>query len=80
VLVYVNLKKRHLYPTEPWPINADLATMGWRSVSVIMEPYARVLFARSDAPGFLRDAVGETYHWQYLESCFPVLACRPTSR
>lgn len=79
VLVYVNLEERHLYPTAPWPSHADLAAMGWRSVSVIMEPYARVVFARPDAPSFLRDAVDHTYHWQHLESCFPVLACRPIS-
>jgi hypothetical protein len=79
LLVYVNLKERHLYPIEPWPNNADLGAMGWRSVSFIMEPYARVLLARADAPSFLRVAADQTYHWQHLESCFPVLACRPTS-
>jgi len=79
-LVYVNLKGRHLYPTAPWPDTARLEAMGWRSVSVIMEPYAAVLLACDDAPPFLRAVADETQQWPELDSCFPVFARRRTSR
>ncbi len=78
-LVYVNLERRHLYPTGPWPDTTELEDMDWRSVSVIMEPYAAVLLARNDAPSFLRVVAGRTLHWPGLNSCFPVFACRPAS-
>jgi len=62
-LVYVDLLKpviRYLYPTA-FVETDDANTMrahGWRSVSVLMIPYATVLFAAEIAPPFLRHHQG----------------------
>lgn len=59
-LVYINLFKpvsRYLYPAEF--VETDDANKmrahGWRSVSVLMVPYATVLFANDTAPRFLQE-------------------------
>lgn len=65
-LVYVNLFKpvsRYLYPAEFVETN-DVNKMrahGWRSVSVLMVPYATVLFANDTAPHFLQDHRGSVH-------------------
>ena len=64
LLVYINQRSTHLYPKEPWPDPTPLMQHGWRSVAFVGGgPYARVLYAKENAPAFLREAVGETYFW-----------------
>jgi putative endonuclease (uncharacterized protein DUF1780) len=70
LLAYVNLRRRHLYPTGPFPEVPDLQALGWRSVSLVMERFAIVLSAGSTAPAFLRDPVGKGAEWQGLDSVF----------
>lgn len=73
LLIYVNLRRRHLYPSGPFPEAAALASIGWRSVSVIMEPFALVLWAAESAPAFLVDHRGQAVFWTGLDSVFPML-------
>src|SRR5271170_6968372 len=40
LLIYINLQRRHLYPFGPFSEGTALASLGWRSVSVIMETFA----------------------------------------
>jgi len=57
LLAYVNLLDRHALPGE-YPSVPDLASQSWRSVSVVMECFAVVLYAGDDAPEFLREQEG----------------------
>jgi hypothetical protein len=70
LLAYVNLRRRHLYPIEPFPEARDLEALCWRSVSLVMERFAIVLSAHSTAPAFLRDRVGKGTEWQGPDSVF----------
>ena len=73
LLIYVNLRRRHLYPLGPFPEAAALASIGWRSVSVIMERFALVLWAADNAPAFLVEQRGQAVFWRGLDSVFPKL-------
>jgi hypothetical protein len=74
LLIYVNLQRRHLYPSGPFPeATAALGSFGWRSVSLIMEPFAVVLRAADNAPAFLIGRGAEAVFWQGLDSVFPRL-------
>ena len=59
VLVYVDLRGRHLWPVDA-PLDDQAAAMlheqGWRSVSMLFLPYAAVLAARPEAPEFLKES------------------------
>lgn len=61
VLVYVDLKGRHLWPLDS-TLNSEVARIlgeqGWRSASMLFVPYGTVLVAQPDAPSFLRDRAG----------------------
>ncbi|MES0036061.1 DUF1780 domain-containing protein [Mesorhizobium sp. M0046] len=71
--IYVNLRGRHLYPTEPFPpLKANLCR-GWRSVTVITERFAVVLQATAKAPTFLGSRRGQMVYWDKMESVFPRL-------
>ena len=61
LLVYINMKGRHLYPIEPWPTPEPLMEHGWRSVSFVDNCYARGLYAKKNAPAFLQAAVEKTH-------------------
>ena len=61
LLVYINMKGRHLYPIEPWPTPEPLMEHGWRSVSFVDNCYVRVLYAKKNAPAFLQAAVEKTH-------------------
>jgi hypothetical protein len=63
-LVYVNLYKpvtRYLYPAEFMQTSDldNIRSQGWRSASVLMVPYATVLFATDTAPSFLQEHRGD---------------------
>jgi hypothetical protein len=73
LLIYLNLQQQHLYPQGPFPEAAALGSIGWRSVSVIMEPCAVVLWAADNAPAFLVKHSGQAIQWKGLDSVFPRL-------
>jgi hypothetical protein len=73
LLVYVNLRGRHLYPTEPFPEAAAGVCTGWRSVTVITERFAVVLRAADNAPSFLSGRKGKMVYWNGMDSVFPRL-------
>lgn len=77
LLIYVNLHGHHLYPQGPLPDTSALASIGWRSVSVIMEKFAAILFTSRDAPEFLCERSGQVICWPSLESVFPKLIINP---
>jgi len=58
-LVYVNLKNKFLQLRQLPSNFKQLQLQGWRSVSVLIPPYAWVLFAQPSAPPFLRNLVGK---------------------
>lgn len=75
-LVYMNLKSEHLCPTLcslaiDCASDAELHRQGWRSVSMLSLPYGVVLAARSDAPQFLRDKIGQALKcWPHADGWF----------
>lgn len=74
LLIYVNLKRRHVYPLGPFPPLPESARLCWRSVSVVMEHFAIVLWAAADAPSFLVQCLGKGMIWSKgPESNFPKL-------
>ncbi|MBY3155435.1 DUF1780 family protein [Rhizobium laguerreae] len=74
LLIYLNLKRRHVYPPEPFPPFPESARLCWRSVSVVMEHFAIVLWTAADAPSFLVQRMGKGMIWSKgPESVFPKL-------
>lgn len=74
VLVYVDLKGRHLWPLEP-ALSAEVARIlekqGWRSASMLFVPYGAVLLAQADAPSFLQDKAGLILNeWPHCDGWF----------
>jgi hypothetical protein len=62
-LVHITLVDRYLY-LPAFTRTEDVRTIeaeGWRSVSVLIVPYATVLFANDTAPAFLKDHVGQVH-------------------
>ena len=59
-LIYLNLKGKYLDTDSPLPNLDPLRSQGWRSVSILMPQYGRVLYAEPSAPSFLRNLVGRT--------------------
>lgn len=62
ILLYVNLKGRFLDSQSPVPDTAAIEKMGFRSVSVLLPPYAWVVTAMASAPAFLRERIGRIQH------------------
>jgi hypothetical protein len=59
-LVYIDVINRYLYPVEfSTEAVGAIEAQGWRSASVLIVPYATVLFASDTAPTFLRERVGQ---------------------
>ena len=59
-LVHVGMINRYLYPVEfSTEAVCAIEAQGWRSASVLIVPYATVLFASDAAPAFLRESVGQ---------------------
>jgi hypothetical protein len=55
LLIYLNRKGVHLFPTAPIPQLSEEELGDWRSVSVIKEGCGVVLWARETAPDFLQE-------------------------
>jgi hypothetical protein len=62
ILLYVNLKGRFLDSQSPVPNTAAIEQMGFRSVCVLIPPYAIVVTASAPAPAFLRHRIGRLQH------------------
>lgn len=60
VLLYLNLRRRHLDPTSVVPIAGQLASQGWRSVCILFPPCSCVLSTTSESPAFLCQREGRT--------------------
>jgi len=74
-LIYVDLTDTFLEAGSAVPDTTELESQGWRSVSLLLTPYAVVLFARNGAPSFLRDAAGETHmKWVDMDTLFEASA------
>ncbi|MGH8068861.1 MAG: DUF1780 domain-containing protein [Candidatus Entotheonellia bacterium] len=59
-LVCIQLLDKFLRPALPLPPHDALFKQGWRSVSLIMDPYGHVIYATESAPAFLREYCGQT--------------------
>ena len=62
LLFYVNLMHVFKVVEVPYPDTSRLASSGWRSVSFVMGQRSCCFFARSDAPDFIRQALGHVSH------------------
>ena len=60
LLAYVSLKRDVLDLNSHFPPPGEYLRQGWRSLSVVGPTFARVLFAHSDAPDFLRGSLGRS--------------------
>lgn len=60
MLAFVSLKQITLDSNSHFPPPSEYVRQGWRSLSMVGPSYARVLFAHSDAPEFLRNNLGRT--------------------
>jgi len=72
-LVYVNLRNSFLDPSSPVHGHEQLTAQGWRSVSILMPPYAHVLHATPRAPSFLAGLVCQPKgEWPDLDGLFVI--------
>lgn len=62
LLLYVNLRHVMYVTEQPYPDTTELEATGWRSVSFVMGRRSGCFYARPDAPGFIRQAVGCVSH------------------
>ncbi len=60
LVAFVNLKRATPDFNSPFPPPSEFLRQGWRSLSVVGPSFARVLFAHTDAPDFLRQNLGRT--------------------
>lgn len=60
LLAFISLKQATLDRNTHFPPPTEFVLQGWRSLSLIGPSFARVLFAHSDAPEFLRSNLGRS--------------------
>ncbi|MEY9785438.1 DUF1780 domain-containing protein [Sinorhizobium fredii] len=80
LLVYVNLRGRFVRDDTSFHAFSETEAGGWRSISVVMEGFAIVLWAAHDAPAFLCAVIGKPMFRRTLESNFPDLSATPERR
>jgi hypothetical protein len=61
ILIYVDERKRFLASDSTVSNVEPLKAQGWRSVSLLFPPFAVVLFAKPEAPDFLKAAEAKLY-------------------
>jgi hypothetical protein len=66
ILIYLDLRKRFLSAESAVPNVESLKAQGWRSVSLLFPPYGVVLFAKPEAPDFLK-AVETKLHVKWFD-------------
>jgi hypothetical protein len=59
-LVHINRKRFIDFSSSNIATFDDLLDQGWRSVTLFLDPYSHVVFARGDAPAFLKACEGQT--------------------
>jgi hypothetical protein len=76
MLIYLDLRKRFL-AAESAVSNAEpLKAQGWRSVSLLFPPYGVVLFAKPEAPDFLKAAEDNLHiKWYDMDTLFKAINC-----
>jgi hypothetical protein len=76
MLIYLDLRKRFL-AAESAELRAEpLKAQGWRSVSLLFPPYGVVLFAKPEAPDFLKAAeTGLHMQWPDIDTLFQPMSC-----
>lgn len=62
LLFYVNFRHVMDVTEQPYPDTTELEATGWRSISFVMGRRGGCFYARPDAPGFIRQAVGRVSH------------------
>lgn len=62
LLLYVNLHDVMYVVEQPYPDTSALSETGWRSVSFLMGRRSCCLYARPNAPDFIKQAVGRICH------------------
>ncbi|AOJ38949.1 hypothetical protein WJ23_14210 [Burkholderia lata] len=62
LLLYVNLRDVMYVTEQPYPDTFALVATGWRSVSFLMGRRSSCLYARPDAPDFIKQAAGHICH------------------
>lgn len=62
LLFYVNLQKIFRLIETPFPATGYLASYGWRSISFVMGQQSSCIYARDDAPDFIKAALGRVIH------------------
>jgi hypothetical protein len=60
IIAFVSLKREVLDLNSYFPPPTEYLRQGWRSLSLVGPTFARVLFAHSDAPDFLRANLGRS--------------------
>ena len=66
ILIYVDERKRFLASNSTVSNVEPLKAQGWRSVSLLFPPFAVVLFAKPEAPDFLKSTEGKL-HIKWLD-------------
>jgi len=76
MLIYLDLRKRFL-AAGPEELRVEpLKAQGWRSVSLLFPPYGVVLFAKPEAPGFLKAAEARLHmRWSDIGTLFEPMNC-----
>jgi len=70
-LVYVGLTNRFLEISSSLPMNKELPSQGWRSVSFVFPPYSQVVFCGRNTPQFLTLYTGQTrMEWKKSDGLF----------
>jgi hypothetical protein len=71
MLIYLDLRKRFLAAGSAVPNVEPLKAQGWRSVSLLFPPYGVVLFAKPEAPDFLKAAEAKLHmKWFDIHTLF----------
>ena len=76
MLIYLDLRKRFLAAESAAPNVESLKAQGWRSVSLLFPPYGVVLFAKPEAPDFLKAAEAKLHmKWSDIDTLFHPRNC-----
>jgi len=71
MLIYLDLRKRFLAAGSTELRVQPLKAQGWRSVSLLFPPYGVVLFAKPEAPDFLKAAESKLHmQWSDIDTLF----------
>lgn len=76
MLIYLDLRKRFLAAESAQLRVEPLKAQGWRSVSLLFPPYGVVLYAKPEAPDFLKAAEAKlNIKWSDIDTLFDPMNC-----